>query len=346
MALGLEQEHSIAQRRRRQCQQPRVPQKKFAHQRRWLEFGGDAEGAPLHVGRSALAPDEGLSVIEQRQQLQAVALQLDDRLGIAGRVDQDRQEVRQQGLRARVQARFDLAHAAKASQGLVELVLPRLQTLQHRGNDAAAMAVDVLQQTTQGVEAAVGRRQACLCGLTHRTHLGDVLLAGVKDRSQVVRGDLGVRLVVAIPPWKGAEGVVDSGDDPGTAARQPLQQLAQAGVRRRPACLAPWLPVAPALRIEPFDVPHQHHTVHVGQALDALGLAHETIEGVDVDPVGLDGVRGLNAVVTPEGFGQRQPNSLGHVQCGEVDQGLAHQARRVQPRWRGTFDCSGGGPAR
>ena len=74
VGLGLEQEQSRAQRRRRQCLQPLVPLQEFTHQGRRLELSGDAESAPLHVRRSALAPDEGLSVIDSGSSLQAVAL--------------------------------------------------------------------------------------------------------------------------------------------------------------------------------------------------------------------------------------------------------------------------------
>jgi hypothetical protein len=116
-AQPLEDEEAVALRRRRQRPQPLVPGEDVPHQCRRLERRVASEGPPLLAPGAGLEPHQRLAVLQQGNVLQAVAPEFGDGLGVAGRVDQDGQVVRQQRDGARVQVRLDLLGAAPAAHG-------------------------------------------------------------------------------------------------------------------------------------------------------------------------------------------------------------------------------------
>jgi hypothetical protein len=189
-ALALVQEQAVADGGWRQWSQLFVPREDLLDQCRRLEAIGAAERAPLHAAGPGLEPNQCLSIVEQRQGLQAVAAKLGDWIRVAGRVDHDGEVVRQQRLTARVQTRLDLPHTTELVQGHVDRVLPGPSEFQRSGNDAAASPIDVFEQPAKGSWLAGVGNALHRGGLTAGAYASDVRFAGPQERSQVARRHL------------------------------------------------------------------------------------------------------------------------------------------------------------
>src|SRR5438093_13634066 len=88
-ARTLDQEQARALRTLRAGSQPSRPLQELVHERWRFKSVRDTERASLHRARPVLGPHQQLSIVQERNRLQAIAVEFGDRFWIARSVNQD-----------------------------------------------------------------------------------------------------------------------------------------------------------------------------------------------------------------------------------------------------------------
>ena len=334
--LPLEHEEPVALRGRGQRDQPFVPGQDVPYQGRRPECVGAVKRPALDARRASLEPHQQLAVIEQGQGLQAVASEVGDGFGVAGRVDQDRQVVRQQRNRARVQEGSQLLGAAVAANGLLQ---PEIAAGLGRApvrNDSSVALIDLFEDPAESAGLVCVGGALTGSRFAGRAHLGDLLLTGLEDGAQLPTGKRRARCPRGGLVGERREGVIDAGDQVGPTPLKPSQQLAQCPIDGGLRGEGPDPAVGTALRVEPLDVANQHRAVQVGDRSEGLRFGGEPGEGQYRLPVRGDAAIRMAPDMAPEGLGERQAHVGWQRQRREVDERVANQASRVVARrlWR------------
>ena len=160
--------------------------------------------------------------------------------------------------------------------------LPLLPFLITQGPLALKISIALSLVALFGVGAALslftGRGALRSGRCPHLPHGSDVRFAGTQDGAKLACCQRRAWGRVATPPGEGREGMVNAVDQIGTAAFEPAQQLAQGTVGVGTRGDGPGRAVRASLRVEPFDVAHEHASVQVRERPDGSRLGREAVE--------------------------------------------------------------------